>query len=205
LSGLLAAKPVVKHCFELHALILNLELLRAATRLGYKHIFHFRQDEAARIQSLFFALQVGVWHEGDANRLTDAMVRRRLADVAVGRVDNLIEHSARSLTAAKSILRRLDQQGITYFVSRYEGLYETEPLGLKNRQLGDLLAFLAEPVDEQRLRRTSLARATEAPVKAGTQRFYAASPVFGELRRRVTERLAIASGIHAPAASHGLG
>jgi len=81
LSGLLAAKPVVKHCFELHALILNLELLRAATRLGYKHIFHFRQDEAARIQSLFFALQVGVWHEGDANRLTDAMVRRRLADV----------------------------------------------------------------------------------------------------------------------------
>ena len=69
----LAPLPNIKHCFEVCPARFNAVLLRTATRLGYRHIYLDRRDEAARIESLEFARLTGAWGKGQAETLQAAL------------------------------------------------------------------------------------------------------------------------------------
>lgn len=61
LDAVLADKPLIKHCHELHPDGFNDALFVAAERHGYRQLVLDRRDEVGRILSLELAKMTGVW------------------------------------------------------------------------------------------------------------------------------------------------
>lgn len=61
LDMVLKDRPLIKHCYELIPEMVNLALIRATTRKGYRHIVLDRGSEVDRIISLELAKVTGAW------------------------------------------------------------------------------------------------------------------------------------------------
>lgn len=69
LDGVLADKPLIKHCHELHPDAFNDALFAAAHRHGYRQLVLDRRDEVGRMLSLELAQMTGAWGKhGSAER-----------------------------------------------------------------------------------------------------------------------------------------
>ena len=61
LKQALQNKPLIKHCVEITPNEFNVSLIKIATKLGYQHIFLYREFPKDRLLSLNFAIQTGIW------------------------------------------------------------------------------------------------------------------------------------------------
>lgn len=123
LRSMLQARPLLKHCFELHGHRFNALLLSTLQELGYRQILLTREDEVARILSLQLAEATGAWGKAGSERRyaifqgEDAPELR--FDIAAAQAH--LEHCFKSW---KWLEKTLDAQGITPFRLRFEDLYQ---------------------------------------------------------------------------------
>ncbi len=118
----LSSRPNIKHCFEVCPARFNAVLVRTATRLGYRHLYLDRRDEAARIESLEFARLTGAWGKGQAERLQQALedgsLRPDPPDAALAE-----RELRRSAVKRQQLFREMKARDTDPFVLFHEDLY----------------------------------------------------------------------------------
>ena len=122
LDEVLAARVLIKHCYDLFNMAFNVALLEATIRAGYRHILLVRRDEAARLVSKFIAETQGSWFE-DYGRQVYAELsdgRRQLGPIPVDQVVAQFRHARNSASALR---RAAAERGAHLHESAYEDLY----------------------------------------------------------------------------------
>jgi len=75
LDAVLADKPLIKHCHELHPDAFNDALFAAAHRHGYRQLVLDRRDEVGRMLSLELAQMTGAWGKHGSTKRYDRVER----------------------------------------------------------------------------------------------------------------------------------
>jgi|TARA_B110000902_G_scaffold267253_1_gene359555 thymidylate synthase len=57
----LAGRPLIKHCAEIIPMAVNMALISESKKMGYKHLFLYRENAKDRLLSLNFAQLTNVW------------------------------------------------------------------------------------------------------------------------------------------------
>jgi len=182
----LAARPNIKHCFEVCPARFNAVLLRTATRLGYRHLYLDRRDEAGRIESLEFARLTGAWGRGQAEHvekaLQDGSLRPGPPDAALA-----ARELRRSAVKRQQLFREMKARDTDPFVLFHEDLYAGDILDLFHaaaRHCG-----VTGPLDDD-----AIADQGSGLSAQNTARLIAALPELEPFRARIAGHLAENAG-----------
>lgn len=177
----LAARPDIKHCFEVCPARFNAVLLRTATRLGYRHLYLDRRDEAARIESLEFARLTGAWGKGQAQRLQAALD----AGVALAPPDAALSERElrRSAVKRQQLFREMKARDTDPFVLFHEDLYAGDILD--RFRAAAVHCGITRPLDE-----AVIADQGEGRSSQGTAALIAAVPGMEAFRARIAAHMA---------------
>jgi hypothetical protein len=122
LQRVLADRPTIKHCYELHADAFNAALFAQATALGYRHMILDRRDEVGRILSLELAKLTGVWGRmGAAERYR----QYEAGEVQMGPVDvpAAIAHMRLCQSHRAAIMALVARSGLPVRQTAFEDIY----------------------------------------------------------------------------------
>jgi hypothetical protein len=140
LSGILAERYLIKHCYELHGALFNSRVVRAAAKTDYRHILLFRRDELSRLVSKFIAEANGTWFQDYAAKVYAGILagKRSIKPLPVDSVVKHFEH-CRSVTAQlRELLYRFNVPTREIY---YEDLYLGDRAARLAR-LNDLFEFI---------------------------------------------------------------
>lgn len=148
LTEALQARPLIKHCFEIHGPKFNRLLLETVQQMGYRHILLTREDEVSRILSLQLAEATGVWgkmgaEEGYAKFLADGAPELSF-DIPASQ-----EHLEHCFDSWGWLERELQSLDIKPFRLKFENLYSSITAGKQTlRHVFDYLDFDPETFAE---------------------------------------------------------
>ena len=122
LTEVLARRPLIKHCYELHPAPFNEILLEVATGLGYRHMVLDSRAEVDRIQSLELAKITGVWGPDEAEAAYDRIARGEevLAPIPVPQA---VQHMRFCASARARLTAQFDALGVDPHVVFFEDVY----------------------------------------------------------------------------------
>jgi len=140
LKAIVDERYLIKHCFELHGTPLNLKILQAATKAGYRHILLLRQDELSRLVSKFIAEANGTWFKDYAAEVYAGIAagKRQLQPLPVDQIVAAYEHVHRTTGRIRDAL---DQPGVDRQHVWYEDIY-TGDRETRMEHLNALFRFL---------------------------------------------------------------
>lgn len=115
LADFFAQGMVVRHCFDVRAMGLSLDLARR-TQDSHRHVFLLRRDEARRLLSLATALETGAWRFDDDKPQIGAI------KLSVGRFRREYKRCKRRLEVLNSLFAELQiPHHVVYFEDIYVG------------------------------------------------------------------------------------
>ena len=156
----LAARPVLKHCFDILPVPLHRVLFEVTCDLGYRHILLERRDEAARLLSLALARQTNAWGKAQANGIYAEIFAGTRALEPIPEQDLLAE--CRTAEQRRRMLAELFRAaGVRPFLLVFEELFEAPEAG--RRRLSALFDWLEQERDAQAF----AARSTESLTTTG--------------------------------------
>lgn len=178
----LAPRPNIKHCFEVCPARFNAVLLNTATRLGYRHIYLDRRDEAARIESLEFARLTGAWGKDQADQLQRALAEGRAdpdpPDPAIAE-----RELRRSAVKRQQLFREMRARDTDPLVLFHEDLYSG---GILDRfRAAAAHCGIAGPLDEEVIADQGQGRSSQ-----NTAALIAALPGLEPFRTRIAAHMA---------------
>ncbi|MFZ7094107.1 hypothetical protein [Primorskyibacter sp. 2E233] len=193
MAGVLAPRPVIKHCHELLPPVLNETLMEVSSELGYRHIVLERRAEADRILSLELAKITGAWGSDQARRIYRQIEEggSPLDPIDIPRALAHMHHCAARRAALDALF---EAHGQTPYRVCFEDIY-TDPASGRIL-VEDALSFLAiDPKAHPQYE----ALVTEALLKKGQNsvRVADAVPNYDAARNQLVEAL---SGRATPAA-----
>ncbi|MCP8688671.1 sulfotransferase family 2 domain-containing protein [Marinobacterium sedimentorum] len=132
IKNVLKDKPLIKHCFEIMPDFLNRVLAEESQKVGYKHVFLYREYASDRLLSLNYAQLTGIW--GKEHKKT-VEISNDIFSTPVD-VERLITHEEMCRRKIKLIYKNLKEIGETpiclTFESIYKGVYEHSQLLIKH-------------------------------------------------------------------------
>src|SRR5690606_8339085 len=149
LAGFLEKGYAIKHCVETVPWAINEGLVDESVARRYNHLVLHRVDSLARLLSLHFARETGIWGRKKAAALRGEKGEDYLdaLNVATLPVVDLVRHENSCLDKLASIVKQLMRRRANVFLLSYEDIYCTRPaaegrlsaaldfLGLSSRQL----------------------------------------------------------------------
>jgi hypothetical protein len=146
LDKIFADRHLIKHCYELHNMRFNEQLLAAAIRAGYRHVLLLRRDEFQRLISRFIAEAQGTWFKDYSRKVFSQVVqgKRVLGPLPVNKV---VGHFRRCRSITSVLLGWFKAQSVEYCHVYYEDLYTGEP-ATRLASLHTLLEFLQFSEDD---------------------------------------------------------
>jgi hypothetical protein len=122
LDAVLADKPLIKHCHELHPDGFNDALFAAAERHGYRQLVLDRRDEVGRMLSLELAKMTGAWGKhGSAERY--ARIERGEELLPPIDIAAALDHMRLCRARRLALKARLPQAGRPVRIVLFEDLY----------------------------------------------------------------------------------
>ena len=118
----LAARPVIKHCYELRAPAISASLMKVAIDLGYRHIVLDRRAEEDRILSLELAQATDVWGGPEAATIY-AEIKAGTRHPRPVDIDSAMTHMEHCLTSRYTLRDLMQHSGQTPFVVYFEDVY----------------------------------------------------------------------------------
>lgn len=150
IEKILAKKPLVKHCFEIIPDEVNLVLLEESVKLGYKHLFLYREYPSNRLLSLNYAQVTGIWGKEHKKSIT---LVDSVFDTPVDAA-RLIRHEKDCRRKIRELYQRLiscDADPVSVsFEALYTGVYEYSALLVK--EVFGFLGLSGKMISEKDLR-----------------------------------------------------
>lgn len=147
LPSLLAERPLIKHCCELHPLWVSRALLDTTVRVGYKHVILIRFSEEDRMKSLIFATKTSIYGRESRLHLNDSDILSTLRQSRSPDVDGEVRRSRESVAAIRKVKLLLTGKGIEHFVVGFEDLYLGGAPIMSNPYFLSLLEYIEAPPD----------------------------------------------------------
>jgi hypothetical protein len=111
---------IIKHCVEIVPWEISCALADATARLGYQHLFLYRENVRDRLLSLHFARETGVWGPKMNKEAGES------AEIPAIAVDKLIAHEHKSVNLLQRVWQRLIAQGVHPLALSYEEIYRVK-------------------------------------------------------------------------------
>jgi hypothetical protein len=128
IAACLAARPNIKHCFEIVPPALTRALIEACAARGYAFILLTRRDEASRLRSLFLAQATGAWGPAQAAERYPRIRSGEIAPEPV-RADMVQRRVAQDAAALGQVLVFLRNRQLPWEWVVFEELYAPETDG----------------------------------------------------------------------------
>jgi hypothetical protein len=148
ISNILQSRPVIKHCYEIAPLPLNILLLQESVRLGYHTILLHRKAEVDRQFSLEIAKLTGAWGAATAGSIYEE-IRSGARPKPVLPIRSSVAHMADCHMRKAWLASMLSALGIDYSDVAFEDLYADREQGVRTvnavlARLGHADARIAE-------------------------------------------------------------
>ncbi len=151
LREILAARHLIKHCYELHPFPFNARLMRTAAETDYRHILLLRRDDLSRLASKFIAEANGTWFKDYAAEVYAGIATRQrtLAPLPVDEVVHQYKYYQKMTARLRALFAEhaVEMREIWY-EDIYVGSRETRLLNLDS--LFEYLGFSTETIEAHR-------------------------------------------------------
>ncbi|WP_149866283.1 hypothetical protein [Tropicimonas marinistellae] len=135
----LAARPNIKHCFDMLPRPLHRALVSEATTLGYKHVVLDRRDDTQRALSLELARQTGAWGPRQAKEIYPEIEAGRIVLKPLSTPD-AIGHIRKGLNRRKWLARKFRENNLVPHILQFEQIYGDPAAG--RARVIELLEFI---------------------------------------------------------------
>lgn len=150
-ADIFAQRYVIKHCYQMFSPQFNRNLMEAAAKTEYRHVFLKRRDELARVVSQFVAEATGGWHPEMALRIYENVRsgKRKLPPIPV---DEAVARILSSRKRSDEILRFVEEFRVPHHFVYHEDIYhgERETRLVRLYEVLDFLGFTDEDIEKHR-------------------------------------------------------
>jgi len=152
ISDILKSSPVIKHCYEIAPLPLNILLLQESIRRGYSTILLHREAEVDRQFSLEIAKLTGAWGADLASRIFEE-IRTGARPKPVLPISSSVSHILDCRLKRVWLANMLTSSGVTYSEVLFEDLFADKARGVRTvnavlAQLGHTESRIADLVED---------------------------------------------------------
>ncbi|WP_257287526.1 hypothetical protein [Endozoicomonas sp. SESOKO2] len=120
----LSSKPTIKHCLEIIPNELNLQLMQESTRLGYRHLFLYREDPKSRLLSLHYAQKTGIWGKKQLKPVDPKIFTTPI------NVTSLINHENQSRKKMLTVYNQMLLENLNPIAISFEDLYKNKDVSI---------------------------------------------------------------------------
>lgn len=122
IEEILSQNLLIKHCLEIMPKELNQALLDVSVKLGYKHLFLYRENASSRLLSLNYSMKTKIW--GKKHLLTRAIDEHIFNDNIP--IKKLINHEKQARSEMKCLYQRLIELNACPLSVSFEQLYKSD-------------------------------------------------------------------------------
>lgn len=122
IEEILSQNLLIKHCLEIMPEELNQALLEVSVKLGYKHLFLYRENAKSRLLSLNYSMKTNVW--GKKHLLTRPF-DEKVFDENIP-INKLINHEKHARAEMNSLYQRLIELNACPLSVSFEQLYKSD-------------------------------------------------------------------------------
>lgn len=119
-------KPLIKHCVEICPTPINMAILRETIKLGYRHVFLYREESIDRLLSLNYARVTDIWGKEQAKELPQEVFEQPIP------VENLLNHEQFCRESLTAIHKYLTFKKEAIVDVNFESLYVTDELSARD-------------------------------------------------------------------------